>query len=238
MPVWSVAPSGMKRAACSAIARSASVGGGSGRPSGAASLSTSTSISSTCRACRCSGGRPARVRVPLGGLHDEQAVRIAPRAVQLVNRAARVEREAAVAVAVRRRRDRRHHPRRLLREERLEPAEVRGREADVRARVAQHPLERAEEPGQVVHIRVVEEVAAHGQQRPVDPQVLPVVAPPSAWRNSGGWPGPSGIPSVSVGSSRAAASSAVTSASVFPRGLCAVSHVHGRIRPRRRVAVL
>ncbi len=58
IPVWSVAPSGMKARAWSAIARSASVGGGSWSGNGAASLSTSTSISSTWRACGWSGGRP------------------------------------------------------------------------------------------------------------------------------------------------------------------------------------
>ena len=178
------------------------------------------------------------LREALGDLDDEQAVRIAPRAVQLVDRAARVEREAAVAVAVRRRRDRRHHPRRLLREQRLEPAEVRRREADVRARVAQHPLERAEEPGQVVHVRVVEDVAADREQRAVDAQVLPVVAPAERLEELRRLPGAE-RDSERVG--RLEPGSGLIGghgASVFPRGLCAVSHVHGRIRPRRRVAFL
>ena len=38
-------------------------------------------------------------------------------------------------------------------EQRLEAAEVGGREADVGARVAQHALDRAEEPGEVVDVR-------------------------------------------------------------------------------------
>ena len=67
-----------------------------------------------------------------------------------------------------------HDPRRLLLEERREAAEVGGGEADVRARVAQGPLERAEEAGQVVDAGMVEELGADQQQRAVDPQLLPV----------------------------------------------------------------
>ena len=130
------------------------------------------------------------LREALRGLHDEHAVRIGARAVQLVDRPAGVEREAAVAVPVGRRGHRRHHPRRLLFEQRREAPEIRRREADVRAGVAQHPLERPEEPRQVVHIRVVEDVAAHREQGAVDAQVLPVVALAERLEELGRLPGP------------------------------------------------
>jgi hypothetical protein len=58
IPVCSVAPSAMNAAACSAIARSASVGGGSVIGKGALSDSIRMSIWSVWSAWRWSGGRP------------------------------------------------------------------------------------------------------------------------------------------------------------------------------------
>ena len=91
------------------------------------------------------GLEPEGPRELLRDLDDEQALGVLGRADQLDRRASGVERERAPAVGVRRRRGGRHHARRLLLEQRREAAEVGGGEADVRALVAQRPLERAEE---------------------------------------------------------------------------------------------
>ena len=50
------------------------------------------------------------------------------------------------------------------------------RERDVGAGVAERPLERAEEAGEVVDVLVVEELGPDSEERAVDLQVLPVVA--------------------------------------------------------------
>ena len=54
--------------------------------------------------------QPERARVGVGHLDDEKPIRVGARAVQLANRAARVQRQGAPAVGVGRSCDRRHHP--------------------------------------------------------------------------------------------------------------------------------
>ena len=120
--------------------------------------------------------KPERSRVGVGYLDDEQPVGIGARAAQLADRAARVQRQRAPAVGVGRRRDGRHHARRLPLEQRPEAAEVRGREPDVGAGVPQRPLERAEEARQVVHAGPREQFGADREQRAVDAQIRPVLA--------------------------------------------------------------
>ena len=63
-------------------------------------------------------------------------------------------------------------------------------------------LDRAEESREVVHLRVVEELGADQQQRPVDPEFLPIVAPAEPSRRPPEeLSGTEGMPSVSRGSS-------------------------------------
>ena len=57
------------------------------------------------------------------------------------------------------------------------------------AGVAQRPLDRAEEAGEVVDVGVVEELGADQQQRAVDAQVLPVVALAERLQQRGGLAG-------------------------------------------------
>ena len=126
-----------------------------------------------------SGSAPARCSSAIGG--------------------AGVQRQAAPAVGVGRRRGGRHHARRLLLEQRREAAEVGRREADVRAlrRAARARSGRRTPTGSGRWGG--EELGADEQQRAVDPQVLPVVALRRAPRSSAaGWPVPSGMPSVSA----------------------------------------
>ena len=122
-------------------------------------------------------GRQAQGAREVGrGLDHEQAGGIGARAAELLDRAAGVQREAAPARLVGRAGDRRHHPRRLLLEQRLEAAEVRRGEADVGAGVAQRALDRAEEAGEVVDVRMLEGLRPGEQQGAVDPQLRPIVA--------------------------------------------------------------
>ena len=91
-------------------------------------------------------GRHAEgARVVGRGLHHEQTLRVGRRADHLGGRAAGVKGERAPALGVGRGGGGRHHARALFLEQRGEAAEVRGRERDVRARIAERPLERAEE---------------------------------------------------------------------------------------------
>ncbi len=121
------------------------------------------------------GQEPAGARVGLRDLDDQEAVGVGARARELADRGPGVKREAAPALGIGPRRHRRHHVRRLGGEDRREAAEVGRREADVRAAVAQRPLDRPEEAREVVHVRVLEDLAEHREQRAVDAQVDPVV---------------------------------------------------------------
>ena len=178
MPVCSVAPSGMKRRACSAIARSTSVGSASGSANGVASDSTSTSISSTWSAC---GGRAAgRACAGSRGETSTTSSRSgsAPARCSSRQRAAGVQREAAPAVGVGRRGDRGHHPRRAAAR-----AAASKRRKSAGAKLMLAPWSRSsrsigpKKPRQVVDVRVVEHLAYQAsEQRAVDAQVLPVVA--------------------------------------------------------------
>ena len=176
MPVCSVAPSGMKAAACSAIARSASVGGGSCEREGRL-----VGLDQQVDLVRVEGvevvGRQAeRRREALRDLDDAEAIGVLARAAQLRDRGAGVQREAAPAVGVGRRRGGRHHPRALLLQQRREAAKVGGGEGDVGSLVAQRALDRAVEAREVVHAGMLEDLRVDEQQRAVDAQLLPVVA--------------------------------------------------------------
>ena len=118
---------------------------------------------------------PESPRVRVGYLDDQQPVGIGSRAAQLADRAARVQRQGAPAVGVRRRRDGRHHARRLSLEQRAEAPEVRWREPDVGAGIPQRTLERSEEARQIVDARAREQFRADREKRAVDAQIRPVL---------------------------------------------------------------
>ncbi len=135
-----------------------------------------------------------RAREVLADLDDEQPIGIGARQVQFLDARARVQRQRAPAVGVGRARSRRHHAGCELAEQRAEATEVGRAEADVRPRVAQGPVERAEEPRQVVDVPMVEQVGEHGEQRAVDVELLPVVPVPHLGEQVDGLAGPEGHP--------------------------------------------
>ena len=209
----------MNSTACRAIASSASVGGASppGNSSGASVERTRMSISSMCNAWRCFSPSP-NVR---GYASDTSTTSSrsgsAPARCIFIDRATGVQRQGTPAVGVGRSCDGRHHARRLPLEQRTEAAEVGGRELDIRARAKQRPLERAEE-ARTGNGRPTARTARYRpravRRRRADP--IQSSRSPSVRRKAGGWPGPSGMPSVSSGLSRAAACSALSSSGIAP----------------------
>ena len=121
------------------------------------------------------GGQAARAGT-LGHLDHQQAIGIGGGAVELGVGAARVQGEAAPAVLVGRGGHGRHHARALLLEQGREAPEVRGREADVGALVAERALDRPPEAGEDVDAGVRVRLRPGEEQGAPDPQLLPVVA--------------------------------------------------------------
>ncbi len=128
------------------------------------------------QAVHVAGRQAARPGEGRRGLGEQNPLRVGAGPMQLLDGVPGVQGQRAVAVPVRRRDRRRHHPRGERLQQWREAAEVGGREADVGARVAQHALDRAEEAGEVVDVGVVEELGADREQCSVDAQLLPVGA--------------------------------------------------------------
>lgn len=177
MPVCSVAPSPMKVRACSAMARSTSVGSASGSADRRL-LGLDEQVDLVAVDGVTVLGREAhRAREVGRALHDEQALGVGGGAVQLGARGAGMDRERAPAVGVGRGGGSRHHARAGVLHQRREAAEVCRGEGEVLAAVAQGALDRAPEARQVVDVGVLVGLAPDGQQRAVEAQVLPVIAP-------------------------------------------------------------
>ena len=230
MPVCSVAPSGMKARACSAIAR-VDLDRARRRAARSARPRSRRARRSRRRAAR-GGGRAAAPKVR--GKRSETSTTSARSGSRPRRGAARPIVPPACSDSehqpsrVGRRGGRRHDARRLrARAAARSGGSPPAAKLDVRARVAQRALDRAEEARQVVDPRCGRARVPTASSAPSTAQVLPVVALASARRNAGGCPVPSGIPSVSVARTRSGS----------PRGGQTLSHARTLpMAPVRRAA--